>query len=115
MKEYECDWDGFPGDTIKERTEGLYSFLYTVLADIGKENAFLIGSPETSAIFDTGCMGFTAIPVDYDWSVIASLTECGNQRGRPFRLYRSDNVKMDEMWMFGKNDVALVRLKNFVI
>ena len=115
MEQFVLDWAALPGDTLKERFEGIYVFLVgEVFPKVG-ERAFVLTSPEFASIFETACTRcFSNFNEDTARLESGDPVDCGQQVIR-FRVLKSTNIPSDMVYVFGKTDVGVVRVLNFEI
>lgn len=97
------------GDTIKERVEELKVFVKNAVNH--SDNIFAIGSPETASLFEASCMGFypKSQVENNEQEDNALLVDCGKQSG--FRLYKSDNIPKNELYVFGDQGITIITIK----
>jgi hypothetical protein len=111
MKEYVVDWNKALGDTIKERVEALYVFFHEkVFPEVG-ERVFVLASVEAASVFE--CSSGSSYPSPPKYFAPEDPIDCGSQCSGRFRLFKSINIPLNQLFVFGNKDIAFVKIINF--
>lgn len=111
MSNYVFDFGASLGDTIMEKYESLFLFLF----EINKVTPIraIIGPVEISSIFETATSGFENTPII---AKIGELTYAGQllNKNLPFQLFRSERSAKDELVLIGENGSNIVKFINWI-